>query len=464
MKRTVITFALLLSLAFTVVAQVPPTPPGPGNFPNSIYSGGSNITVDDAPIVNGNALNTCNKMTILISMGFWDNPDSYNVYAVQTIPEDFLGYIKPKIYWESDGSDASSYFETPYFVNVANYPMGHYSGSTDYPHSYTGKLWVTKLKTNSGIANDPQYGSGFVLIGYEANVLKLGDFPNIYSRVFDEGGYYSAGFGRLESTNTTSGVQVMRGTCVIATNDNFTSTQQGNTASVFNNDHWGYTDGLATIPNISLAWSTANPSVTGITPNADGTFTIASNAPSGTYSYEYTICDQKINISPSECKTAIATLNVSNPLPVNFGSISAFLKNGALQVNWQTLTEKNNDHFIIEVSKDGKIFSRAGTVQSKAVNGNSSVGTSYTFNKTVSTGAAVLGVIALMGMGAMGINRRRKAALVMAIGAIIFFGYSCQKNDGKLDDANGQSLFVRVVQVDKDGTATYSKVIKAIEE
>lgn len=52
--------------------------------------------------------------------------------------------------------------------------------------------------------------------------------------------------------------------------------------------------------------------------------------------------------------------------PVQFGTIQALLAKEGLIVNWQTLSEVNNHHFDIEVSVDGKHFTKVATVLSKA--------------------------------------------------------------------------------------------------
>jgi len=62
--------------------------------------------------------------------------------------------------------------------------------------------------------------------------------------------------------------------------------------------------------------------------------------------------------------------NPLNPLPVDFGSFTATLKEKVIDLNWQTLIEANNDRFVVEKSIDGLKFSSVGTMPSKAINGN----------------------------------------------------------------------------------------------
>lgn len=59
-----------------------------------------------------------------------------------------------------------------------------------------------------------------------------------------------------------------------------------------------------------------------------------------------------------------------NPLPVSFGTFTATQKENSVELNWQTLTETNNDRFVVERSIDALKFSSVGTIASKATNGN----------------------------------------------------------------------------------------------
>jgi len=71
-------------------------------------------------------------------------------------------------------------------------------------------------------------------------------------------------------------------------------------------------------------------------------------------------------------------------LPVTLGSFTASLKGDGkaqfAQLNWSTYTEINNDHFDIERKTDDITWQIAGTVQSKAPGGNSSLALQYTFD------------------------------------------------------------------------------------
>lgn len=149
-------------------------------------------------------------------------------------------------------------------------------------------------------------------------------------------------------------------------------------------------------------------------------------------------------------------------LPVHFGSISARLTGDLFMVSWTSEKETNNDRFEIEASADGVNFTTIGTVKSKAENGNSSSSLHYEFSKSITGGVIALSLLTLGGVGFFA-SRKRKALFVLAVVAgLSVFYMSCQKaNDTVLE--NGK-FFVRVVQIDVDGTKTYSKVITVVKE
>jgi len=148
-------------------------------------------------------------------------------------------------------------------------------------------------------------------------------------------------------------------------------------------------------------------------------------------------------------------------LPVTFTSFSASLsKSGILKADWATASEANNSHFILQSSQDGKTWKDVARKEA-AVNGKNGA----TYNLEVN-----IGTISLAGFGLLGIlllpfsNRRYRILALFALVAII--GVSCAKSDDinnlELDNTKGASnstLYVRLAQVDKDGTTTYSETI-----
>ncbi len=175
----------------------------------------------------------------------------------------------------------------------------------------------------------------------------------------------------------------------------------------------------------------------------------------------YTVEDTNGNISNrASVRTFVADGTV---LPVRFGSFSATLTQGHLQVDWTTVSETENSHFEVEVSADGDHFKRVGTMKSQAVNGNSDAALHYQFSLDSSQTAALLGVSLSLSVLALATGRSRKRKwAASALIAIMATGYlSCSKQD-RTTITGKESLFVRLKQVDKDGKYTYSKVIRAV--
>jgi hypothetical protein len=67
----------------------------------------------------------------------------------------------------------------------------------------------------------------------------------------------------------------------------------------------------------------------------------------------------------------------TSTLPVLLTSFTAEMKDEMCQLHWATSSEINNDHFTVERSTDGREFNTLMTVDSKALNGNSTVNLSY---------------------------------------------------------------------------------------
>lgn len=198
--------------------------------------------------------------------------------------------------------------------------------------------------------------------------------------------------------------------------------------------------------------------------SSDGTYTFTPvSGFIGTVDLPYTICD---NQSPQACASATLHIVVTNAqaLPVIFGSISAEYINGMLVIKWSTLFEKNNSGFELEASQDGINFQKIGSLSSKAMNGNSELPLSYTFSKKVTDfSLAAMGVFMLLLM--VSFKRNYKMWLfVLFVGiAPFFFTISCNKSAEKSMNKNEGNTYVRVVQVNHDGTKNYSRIVTIIK-
>ncbi|HTG56895.1 MAG TPA: BspA family leucine-rich repeat surface protein [Niabella sp.] len=147
-------------------------------------------------------------------------------------------------------------------------------------------------------------------------------------------------------------------------------------------------------------------------------------------------------------------------LPVNFGPVEAFFRNGQLFVNWSTLTETNNHHFDIEISADGKTFKKTGSLLSKATGGNASTPLNYSFSLSQPEAIALAGLSLLLLAGSLlyGLNKKWRCipvAAIMALTALI----ACSKNEAPVGNQAAKA-FIRISQVDIDGKKSYSKTVQ----
>jgi len=173
------------------------------------------------------------------------------------------------------------------------------------------------------------------------------------------------------------------------------------------------------------------------------------------------------NTAPGNPGTAA---NSNNPasgcneisLPVVFNTLNANVVGTSLQVEWATSKEVNVDYFEVQASKNGKDFTTIAKVQSKATDGNSASGFSYSFSQDINT-MNLLG-LSVVGIGLLGIlfhrKRNRTLMLVAGICVLMGMGIGCSTKQDSLDIDNGK-LYIRILQKDKDGGEMYSKVVTA---
>ncbi|GAB3424657.1 SdrD B-like domain-containing protein [Niabella aquatica] len=194
-----------------------------------------------------------------------------------------------------------------------------------------------------------------------------------------------------------------------------------------------------------------NPSLLVLTPR-----TPAGNVTKTTFKYK------TMDSFGAESNEASAVITFTQALPVVFGAIDATFSNGVLNVTWQSLTEENNSHYDIQVSENGVDFVTIGSVKSKTEDGNSSLPINYTFSKSVNEIA--LGIAVLAMAGGLGFRRRKLASYVLLSMGLTAAIYSCTKERADLVDNKESKLFVRIAQVDKDGSKSYSQVIIAVKK
>jgi hypothetical protein len=150
-------------------------------------------------------------------------------------------------------------------------------------------------------------------------------------------------------------------------------------------------------------------------------------------------------------------------LPVAFGEIDAIWSVGKLTVNWQTLSETNNDHFEVQASADGQHFKTIGAVQSKAEGGTSDQVITYRFSNANEVHYAAV-AFSLVAFCLLLFMCARKNKWVLGCGIVLMVaiaGASCSKSSETVNPGE-KDLYIRILQVDKDGKQTNSKIIKAI--
>ncbi|HMR84567.1 MAG TPA: hypothetical protein PKE30_15595, partial [Niabella sp.] len=155
----------------------------------------------------------------------------------------------------------------------------------------------------------------------------------------------------------------------------------------------------------------------------------------------------------------IRKMALGSTLPVTFGSITASLSGDKLNISWQTLSETNNNHFEVQVSEDGKIFTTVYTLASKARNGNSDslLNYSVSFELGASVALSGLGLLSLLALAVPG-KRRKWISLAVSLAIGIAVWSSCTKADIAIGEGV-ERIYVRIAQVDKDGTKSYSKAV-----
>lgn len=154
----------------------------------------------------------------------------------------------------------------------------------------------------------------------------------------------------------------------------------------------------------------------------------------------------------------------NNVLPVVLRSFDAFLREGQLIVNWETLYEVNNSRFEIEASADGRLFKKIGEVKTKAVSGNSDSILKYDFMSLYNAagGLMSLSIAFFSCMSAVVFMRRKIYLFLFPLLVFVFICCGCSKES--LTEISEPDIYLRIAQVDLDGKVHYSKVIKVVRK
>lgn len=155
---------------------------------------------------------------------------------------------------------------------------------------------------------------------------------------------------------------------------------------------------------------------------------------------------------------------VATSLPVAFGAVKATINNDRLNVNWETLSEKNVAYFAVQASVDGVTFKTVGKVEAQKDDSESL--RKYNFTGTTDGATAMAGIWlgSIFLTGILWASRRKVTMLVPVVALIVVGVIGCSKNDNAVDSSHNGKVYVRIMQVDKDGAVQYSKTITAIKE
>ncbi|GEM_PF-2119620 len=203
--------------------------------------------------------------------------------------------------------------------------------------------------------------------------------------------------------------------------------------------------------NLRIEKRGSNGTIQTINPGASG---VVHNATNGRWEVTFNVN----GFSSFYAKTQTANL----VLPVTFGQLTATLHDDELDVRWQTLSESNNDYFMVEASGDGELFKAIGQMPSLAKDGNADTTLNYKFRfQTHSNGVAAMLGAGLFTSLLIFFRRNRKWSVAAVFVGILGF-MACQKDEVK-NAGIGDNLFIRITQVDKDGTKTQSTVVRAVK-
>ena len=93
----------------------------------------------------------------------------------------------------------------------------------------------------------------------------------------------------------------------------------------------------------------------------------------------YIAAVDSVGNTESKAAQAEASVTTAKVLPVKMLPLTGEPEGKTNKLKWTTLTETNNKGFVVERSNDGRAFTTAGFVPTKAAGGNSTQNTSYQF-------------------------------------------------------------------------------------
>ncbi len=166
------------------------------------------------------------------------------------------------------------------------------------------------------------------------------------------------------------------------------------------------------------------------------------------------------NLTPSGGGVASGVVQLTN--------LSAIVSGDILFVKWRTASEKNNKSFDIEASPDKVHFITIGEIQSLDEDGNSTAALSYEFSADLAGVSLVNSgiIVALFALGNMAMGLSRKIRWVftgLMITALLTGVTGCKKQSAE-PASDTSHTYVRIAQIDQNGSKTYSKIINVVNK
>lgn len=345
---------------------------------------------------------------------------------------------------------------------------------------------ISEIKAQCTVPPDQNFGSyndpAFVpAITYEC-ITYTGGGTNIEVAISNDQGYISVETPVISPSCVFIGGSVQGGYAELKTangnnfkmvsfNAEFWGHSNGNSSEIYN--VVGYRDGAEVVRanNLNIAnSSTAGTGNNAVLWNRYNFNANGSNSGTLTFGTNWGNIDQLrmyvADAAPNNWLVVVMdNLNFEPPvtaLPVMFDAISASIVNKHLNIIWNTVSETNNDHFEIQLSKDGTNFSTFSTIKSKALNGNSLIPLEYSVTIDIpQTGIMAIGFSAFsLFFFILVLTKPKKlwGVFLFFVFAVSLFG--CYKSNNENVEANNNKIFFRIMQVDKDGGKLYSKVFK----
>lgn len=269
--------------------------------------------------------------------------------------------------------------------------------------SGTGNTSVGSIDMNGGSDNT---SLGFVRIGFDANgkgwIIAGDGTANIYIASFQGNG--TNAISNINTYNNTPLIFNGGGSAADFQNGDLAVGPNGvlyALANVTGADTYIYTlNSLITPTTLTRKWTVqtggapfTGTSVNGVAWTQTGSLHVSTGT--GLYFIDQTTANavsgtvQSFLISSISGLTDLASSEFpsNSTLPVAFGEISVKKSGSNAEVTWTTLSESNNDYFIVERSEDGISFKAAGTVNGK---GNSGSKQTYSYLDPLNSSAKVL--------------------------------------------------------------------------